>query len=71
MKKYLFMLGLIVLFSVNASSENNDNCKNLKKLSPSYLKCKASILKSTSNNIGLDTDNVKEKKYIIDWFKKK
>ena len=42
-----------------------------KKLSKEHLKCLGSKIKKKSSSIGLDTNNIKEKKYLTDWFKKK
>ena len=45
--------------------------KVYKKLSKDYLKCLGGKLKSKSSGVGLDTSNIKEKKTLSDWLKKK
>ena len=42
-----------------------------KKLSKNYLKCISGKLKNKSTGLSLDTSNIKEKKTLSDWFKKK
>ena len=69
MKKILLITFLFILTSNNAQS--SDSCKSYKKLSKDYLKCLGGKLKNKSSNVGLDTGNIKEKKTISDWFKKK
>ena len=49
----------------------NENCSSYKKLSKEYLKCLGGKVKKKTSGFGLDTNNVKEKKYLTDWFKKK
>ena len=49
----------------------DEKCSNYKKLSKDYLKCLSGKLKNKTSNIGIDTNNIKEKKYLTDWFKKK
>ncbi len=49
----------------------NENCSSYKKLSQEYLKCLGAKVKKKTSGLGLDTNNVKEKKYLNDWFKKK
>ena len=49
----------------------DNKCSNYKKLSKEYLKCLSGKVKNKTSNIGLDTKNIKEKKYLTDWFKKK
>ena len=41
------------------------------KLSKEYLKCLGGKFKKKTSGFGLDTNNIKEKKYLTDWFKKK
>ena len=41
------------------------------KLSKEYLKCLGGKVKKKTSGFGLDTNNIKEKKYLTDWFKKK
>tara|TARA_B100000941_G_C28495776_1_gene550843 strand:+ start:833 stop:1051 length:219 start_codon:yes stop_codon:yes gene_type:complete len=71
MKKIIFIIIYLIFFSKYLSAEEVKNCNELKKMSAKYLKCKASGLKSINDKVGLDTENVREKKYIVDWFKKK
>jgi len=69
MKKILSIIFLLVFTSNYALS--SENCKSHKKLSKEYLKCLGGKLKNKSSNVGLNTNNIKEKKTISDWFKKK
>ncbi len=69
MKKFLSTVFLLILASNYAQS--SENCKIHKKLSKDYLKCLGEKLKSKSSGVGLDASNIKEKKTISDWFKKK
>ena len=52
-------------------SQSSESCKVHKKLSKDYLKCIAGKLKDKSSKVELDATNIKEKKTISDWFKKK
>ena len=52
-------------------SQSSESCKVHKKLSKDYLKCIAGKLKDKSSEVELDATNIKEKKTISDWFKKK
>ncbi len=72
----LKILTIIITFFMfqNLYAEEKNDCSSIKKLSKAYLKCKAGNMKiSTQNltNVTIDTKNIKEKKYISDWFKKK
>ena len=69
MKKILSIIFLLILATNYAQS--SESCKVHKKLSKDYLKCLGEKLKNKSSGVGLDTDNIKEKKTISDWFKKK
>ncbi len=69
MKKILSIIFLLILTTNYALS--SESCKVHKKLSKDYLKCLGEKLKNKSSGVGLDTDNIKEKKTISDWFKKK
>ena len=71
MKKILAITFLIIFTSSNAQS--TENCKQYKKLSKNYLKCISGKLnlKNKSTGLSLDTGNIKEKKTLSDWFKKK
>jgi hypothetical protein len=68
--KKLIILILISLFISNFSFADV-NCSTYKKLSKDYLKCLGGKIKNKTPKLGLDTKNVKEKKYLTDWFKKK
>ena len=70
--KLLIIVALLITQSSYASVKQN--CGLMKKLSKEYLKCKAGNMKVTAKNITnvkIDASNVKEKKYLSDWFKKK
>ena len=69
MKKILVVI-FILTFSTNYA-QSSDECKQYKKLSKNYLKCLGGKLKGKSSGVGLDTSNIKEKKTVSDWFKKK
>ena len=69
MKKFIFILILFTITNNNAYS--NTDCSQLKKLTKKYIGCLAKKSKEKTSNISLDTTNIKEKKYISDWFKKK
>ena len=71
MRVYITILIFLSFFISNISLASKQDCSGYKKLSKEYLKCKASNLKSATSKIGLDTSNIKEKKYLVDWFKKK
>jgi len=68
--KKLIILIFMSLF-INNFSFANDKCSNYKKLSKNYLKCLGGKIKNKTSNLGVDTSNPKEKKYLTDWFKKK
>ena len=68
--KKIFLL-IILSFFINNYSLGNQNCSSYKKLSKEYLKCLGGKVKKKTSGFGLDTSNVKEKKYLTDWFKKK
>ncbi len=69
MKKFLFIICFLVLLNNNAFSDTN--CSEIKKLSKEYITCLAKRSKEKTSNLELDTSNIKEKKYLSDWFKKK
>lgn len=69
MKKIITFIFLFFILSGNAFSETD--CSEIKKLSKEYLSCIANKSKEKTSNLGLDTSNIKEKKYLSDWFKKK
>ena len=68
MKKLI--LTVIIFLSFQANVHSGTDCSNLKKLSKEYLSCLTDKAKDKSNVV-LDTSNIKEKKTISDWFKKK
>ena len=71
MKKIIFILLSIFLIIGSASSEEK-SCED-KKLMAKII-CKSGLSKDKTKkltNVELDTSNVKDKKYIVDWFKKK
>ena len=69
MKKILTLIFILILTTNYAHS--SEDCKQYKKLSKDYLKCLGGKLKTKSSGVGLDTSNIKEKKTLSDWFKKK
>ena len=69
MKKIILILILFTITNNNAYS--NIDCSKINKLTKEYIGCLAKKSKDKTSNIGLDTSNIKEKKYISDWFKKK
>tara|TARA_Y100000590_G_C15209447_1_gene821873 strand:- start:414 stop:626 length:213 start_codon:yes stop_codon:yes gene_type:complete len=69
MKKILVVI-FILTFSTSYA-QSSDECKQYKKLSKNYFKCLGGKLKGKSSGVGLDTSNIKEKKTLSDWFKKK
>ena len=69
MKKVYIILFVTILFNTNAYS--NNDCSQIKKLSKEYLSCLGNKAKKRTSNLSLDTSNIKEKKTIADWFKKK
>ena len=71
MKRIIIIVFLI--FFVPSHSYSSEDCKQYKKLSKNYLKCLSGKLsfKNKSSGISLDTSNIKEKKTLSDWFKKK
>jgi len=69
MKKIITIIFLITFTSSHVQSA--ENCKQYKKLSKNYLKCLSGKLNLKNKTSGLDTSNIKEKKTLSDWFKKK
>ena len=69
MKKIFFLI--ILSFFINNYSLANENCSSYKKFSKGYLKCIVGQVKKKTLGFGLNTNNIKEKKYLTDWFKKK
>ena len=68
--KYIILFIITIIFTINSANAEK-KCTEFKKLSKDYLKCISGNLKHKSSNVVLDTENIKEKKYISDWFKKK
>jgi len=71
MKRIITIVFLFAFIITHVHSA--ENCKQYKKLSKNYLKCLGGKLnlKNKSSGLGLDTNNIKEKKTLSDWFKKK
>ncbi len=69
MKKILLLVFILTLTTNYAHS--SDDCNQYKKLSKDYLKCLGGKFKSKSSDVSLDTTNIKEKKTLSDWLKKK
>ena len=72
MKKIILIVSIFFIFSSTTYSKEN-NCKDKKLVSK--ILCKTVGLgknsKNKISNVELDTSDIKEKKYISDWFKKK
>ena len=72
MKKIIFIVSIFFMFSSTTYSKEN-NCED-KKLVSKILCKSVGLGKNSSSNLSkveMDTSNIKEKKYISDWFKKK
>ena len=69
MKKNFFVIFLLMILCSNAYG--NTDCSKIKKISKEYLRCLTKKTQQKSSELGLDISNVKEKKYLSDWFKKK
>ena len=69
MKKNLIVILLLLFVCSNAYGDND--CSKIKKISKEYLSCLTKKTQQKSSELGLDISNVKEKKYLSDWFKKK
>ena len=67
MKKVIFLTILIILNINSYSLANNNNCKEFKKFSVEYFKCKGNIVKdktiSAGQNIIKDTKVYKNKEW--------
>ena len=72
MKKITLIVSIFFMFSSVTYSEEN-NCEDKKLVSK--ILCKSfglgKVSSSKISNVEMDTSNIKEKKYISDWFKKK
>jgi hypothetical protein len=71
MKKLIILILILISLFINNFSFADGKCSNFKKLSKDYLKCLGGKIKSKTSNLGIDTSNPKNKKYLTDWFKKK
>ena len=79
MIKNIILFILFCLFFLNVNAAEKQDCSVLKKLSKDYWVCKKNNLKGssddkvldTSDDKVLDTSNIKKKKTLADWFKKK
>ena len=71
MIKNIILFILFSLFFLNVNAAEKQDCSTLKKLSKDYWICKKNNLKASTDNVGIDTSNIKQKKTIADWFKKK
>ena len=71
MKIKILLISLFIIFATSLNADEKIDCKEFKKLSKDYLACITGNLKSSTTGLGLDTTNIKEKKTISDWFKKK
>ena len=67
----LFSTLLLIIFTSALNASEKKDCTEFKKISKEYLACMTNNLKSSTTGLGLDTTNIKEKKTISDWFKKK
>ena len=71
MKNKILLSGLFIILTSSIYADEKKDCNEFKKLSKDYLSCISGNLKSSTTGLGLDTSNIKEKKTISDWFKKK
>ena len=69
MRKIILIIFITLIFS-NVAYSNTD-CSQLKKLSKDYLSCITKRTKEKRSNLEFDSSNIKEKKTLADWFKKK
>ena len=67
MKKIIFLIFLIMIINNSISFANDKNCKEFKKFSVEYFKCKGNIIKdktiSTGKNIIKDTKDYQNKEW--------
>tara|TARA_B100001250_G_scaffold401098_1_gene412546 strand:+ start:1161 stop:1373 length:213 start_codon:yes stop_codon:yes gene_type:complete len=68
--KQIIIVTFLTLILINPAYSKID-CSQIKKLSKEYLSCLTKKSKEKTSNLGLDTSNIKEKKTLADWFKKK
>ena len=71
MIKNIILFILFCFFFLNVNAAEKQDCSVLKKLSKDYWICKKNNLKGFSDNVDFDTSNIKKKKTLADWFKKK
>ena len=71
MIKNIILFILFCLFFLNVDAAEKQDCSALKKLSKDYWICKKNNLKGFSGDKVFDASNIKEKKTLADWFKKK
>ena len=71
MIKNIILFILFCLFFLNVNAAEKQDCSALKKLSKDYWICKKNNLKKYSENVVFDSSNIKNKKTLADWFKKK
>ena len=71
MIKNIILCMLFCLFFLNVNAAEKQDCSALKKLSKDYWICKKNNLKGSSDDMVLDTSNIKKKKTLADWFTKK
>ena len=69
-KKYNIIYSFL-LFFLNVNAVEKQDCSALKKLSKDYWICKKNNLKGSSDDKVFDASNIKKKKTLADWFKKK
>ena len=69
MRKIILIIFITLIFNNVAYSDTD--CSQLKKLSKDYLSCITKRTKEKTSNLGFDASNIKEKKTLADWFKKK
>ena len=67
MKKIFFLSTLLCIYAISNSFANTNNCKEFKKLSIEYLKCKGNTIKdktiSAGENIIKDTKEYQNKEW--------
>ena len=71
MIRNIILFILFCFFFLNVNAAEKQDCSVLKKLSKDYWVCKKNNLKTSSGDISFDASNIKKKKTLADWFKKK
>ena len=69
MRKIILIIFITLIF--NNVAYSNTDCSQLKKLSNDYLSSITKRTKEKRSNLEFDSSNIKEKKTLADWFKKK